>query len=447
MSDHRTLPRRIFLRGAGTAIALPLLDAMLPRAARAAEAAAKPPVRMAFLFTPNGVIPDAWEPKEAGANYALSPTLEPLAALKSDILVVSGLQQKNGWDLGDGPGDHARSAASFLTGAHPFKTAGAHIRAGVSVDQFAAAKIGSQTALPSLELGVDPGAIAGDCDSGYSCAYSSYISWKTPTMPMAKEINPKLVFERLFGAPGVDAAERSRRDYFRKSILDMVRQDSARLRKRLGLADRRKIDEYTTGVREVELRIEMAARSARRRPVDMAVPEGTPDGFEEHVRLMFDLLALAFQTDVTRIATLMLANEGSNRLYSMVGAKDGHHSLSHHRDREELISQLRKIDRYLVGQYASFLTRLRGIKEGDGTLLDNCMILYGSGLGDGNSHTHDHLPIVLGGRGGGTIVPGRHLRFDNGAPLNNLFLSMLDRIGASTSRFGDSTGQLADLGG
>jgi Protein of unknown function (DUF1552) len=447
MSDKRTLPRRTFLRGVGTAMALPLLDAMLPKSVPAAEAAAKPPVRMAFIFTPNGVIQPAWEPELVGAQFELSPTLEPLAPLKNQVLVLSGLQQKNGWDMGDGAGDHARSAASFLTGAHPFKTAGANIRAGISVDQFAAGAIGRKTALPSLELGIDPGAIAGSCDSGYSCAYSSCISWKTPTMPMAKEINPKLVFERLFGVAGVDPAERARRDYFRKSILDMVQQDSARLQKRLGLSDRRKIDEYATGVRELELRIEMAARSAGQRPADVAVPDGVPDGFEEHARLMFDLLAVAFHTDVTRIATLMLANEGSNRLYSMVGAKDGHHALSHHRNREELIAQLKNIDRYLVGQYASFLGRLAAIKEGQGTLLDNCMILYGSGLGDGNAHSHNHLPILLGGRGGGTILPGRHVRFDDGVPLNNLFLSMLDRVGVEAPRFGDSTGVLPGLGG
>jgi hypothetical protein len=439
------LGRRTFLRGVGTALALPWLDAMLPRTAVAARAAAKPPVRMAFLFSPNGVIPAAWTPAEIGANYTLSPSLAPLASVKDEVLVLSGFSQKKGFDMGDGAGDHARSASTFLTGVHPYKTAGANIRAGVSIDQYAAARIGRATPLPSLELGIDPGATAGSCDSGYSCAYSSCISWKTPSTPMAKEINPKLVFERMFGTARTDPQERIRRDYLRKSILDLVRDDSARLEKRLGTADRRKMDEYFTGIRELELRIELSARTADRRPPDVQVPAGVPDDFERHVHLMSDLLVLAFQTDVTRTATFMFANEGSNRLYSMVGAKDGHHALSHHREREELVSQLRKIDRYLVAQYARFVEKLRSIREGEGTLLDNCMVLYGSGLGDGNSHTHDHLPIVLAGRGGGTIRPGRHLQLPAQTPLNNLLLSMLERVGAPAERFGDSTGPLKGL--
>jgi hypothetical protein len=439
------LGRRTFLRGVGTALALPWLDAMLPRTAVAARVAAKPPVRMAFLFSPNGVIHTAWTPAEIGANYTLSPSLAPLASVKDEVLVLSGFSQKQGFDMGDGAGDHARSASTFLTGVHPYKTAGANIRAGVSVDQYAAARIGRATPLPSLELGIDPGATAGSCDSGYSCAYSSCISWKTPSTPMAKEINPKLVFERMFGTARTDPQDRVRRDYLRKSILDLVRDDSARLEQRLGTADRRKLDEYFTGIRELELRIELSARTADRRPPDVQVPAGVPDDFERHVHLMSDLLVLAFQTDVTRTATFMFANEGSNRLYSMVGAKDGHHALSHHREREELVSQLRKIDRYLVAQYARFVEKLRSIREGEGTLLDNCMVLYGSGLGDGNSHTHDHLPIVLAGRGGGTIRPGRHLQLPAQTPLNNLLLSMLERVGAPAERFGDSTGPLTGL--
>ena len=422
--------RRTFLRGGGTALALPWLNSLLPRTARAA-AAVKPPVRMAFLFSPNGVIPDAWAPAKAGVDYAFSRTLAPLAAVKSDVLVLTGFSQKKGFDMGDGAGDHARSASTFLTGVHPYKTAGANIRAGVSVDQLAAAHIGRHTPLPSLELGIDPGATAGSCDSGYSCAYSSCISWKTPTTPMAKEINPKLVFERLFGTGRMDLRERARRDYLRQSILDLVRDDSARLTRRLGMADRRKMDEYFSGIRELELRIELASRTADRRPPDVQVPAGVPQDFEKHVHLMTDLLVLAFQTGVTRVATFMFANEGSNRLYSMVGAKEGHHALSHHRNREELIAQLRNIDRYLVSQYARLVEKLRAVREGEGTLLDNCMVVYGSGLGDGNSHTHDHLPILLAGRAGGTIRPGRHLRLPEGTPLNNLFLSMLNRVGAS----------------
>src|SRR5580700_5895632 len=284
-----SLHRRTFLRGAGAALALPWLEAMVPRSSEAAAGAAssvasgKPPVRMAFLVTPNGVSPSAWEPKEVGANFTLSPTLEPLAPVKSEVMVLSGLSQHRAYALGDGAGDHARSASAFLTGAHPYKTSGANIRVGVSVDQIAAARIGHHTPLPSLELGIDPGATAGNCDSGYSCAYSSCISWKTPTTPMAKEINPKLVFERMFGTAKMDPRERARRDYLRKSILDLVRDDSARLQQRLGTADRRKMDEYFNGIRELELRIEMSSRTADRRPPHVQMPAGVPEDFERHV--------------------------------------------------------------------------------------------------------------------------------------------------------------------
>src|SRR5580704_6528479 len=280
------LGRRTFLRGVGTAIALPWLDAMVPRTARAASAAAKPPVRMAFLFSPNGVVGSSWTPTDVGADYTLSPSLAPLAPVRDEVLVLSGFSQKKGFDMGDGAGDHARSASTFLTGVHPFKTADSNIRAGVSVDQIAAARIGRRTPLPSLELGIEPGATAGNCDSGYSCAYSSCISWKTPTTPMAKEINPKLVFERMFGTTKMDPRERAHRDYLRKSILDLVRDDSARLQQRLGTADRRKMDEYFNGIRELELRIEMSSRTADRRPPHVQMPAGVPEDFERHVHVM-----------------------------------------------------------------------------------------------------------------------------------------------------------------
>jgi hypothetical protein len=442
-----SLPRRTFLRGAGAAVALPWLEAMLPRSvgAGAAAVSGKPPVRMAFLFTPNGVIPSAWEPKDVGANYTLSPTLAPLAPVKNEVLVLSGLSQHRANALGDGAGDHARSAAAFLTGAHPYKTSGANIRVGVSADQVAAGKIGRSTPLPSLELGIEHGGTAGSCDSGYSCAYSSCISWKTPTTPMAKEINPKLVFERMFGSANVNPKERDRRNLLRKSILDLVRADSDQLNKKLGLADRRKMDEYTSGIRELETRIELAGLAAARRPAGVTEPVGVPDDFPKHVGLMFDLLALAFQTDVTRVATFMFANEGSNRGYPMVGAKDGHHALSHHRDNKDLIAQIKLIDRYLVSHYAAFVAKLRSIREGEGSLLDNCMVLYGSGIKDGNAHSHHDLPILLAGRAGGTITPGRHLRLPKETPLNNLFVSMLERVGAPTPELGDSTGPLKGL--
>ncbi|MGE3315669.1 MAG: DUF1552 domain-containing protein [Planctomycetaceae bacterium] len=450
MTFSNGLPRRTFLKGLGTVMGLPLLDCMRPSVAAAAgssaAAAAQSPVRMAFVFFPNGVIQPAWKPAKEGDGYEITPTLKPLEKFRSHFNVLTGLAQQNGSALGDGAGDHARSASSFLTGAHPYKTSGANIRAGVSADQVAASMIGRETILPSLEVGIEGGRNAGSCDSGYSCAYSNTISWKSPTMPMAKEINPRQVFERLFGAKDADPKLRVRREFFRKSILDTVSTDAARLKGALGRTDQRKIDEYFSGVRELELRIDKAARASTQERPNIDVPEAAPREFEQHVRLMYDLLALAFQTDSTRVATFMLGNEGSNRAYTMVGVKEGHHSLSHHGDKEEMTSQLRKIDLYLMTQFAYFLEKLQSIKEGERTLLDNSMIVYGSGLGDGNSHQHHDLPIVMAGGGGGTIKNGRHLVLPTHTPMNNLFLSMLDRVGAKgVDQLGDSTGRLTAL--
>jgi len=446
-NSSRYLHRRTFLKGLGTAISLPLLDAMSPAGRRAfAAAAAQPPVRMAFLFVPNGLIMPAFRPLEAGVDYRLTETLQPLANLKSDFNVITGLAQDNGRSKGDGPGDHARSASTFLTGAHPVKTAGANIRVGISVDQVAAEQIGKHTRLPSLELGTERGRQAGSCDSGYSCAYSSAISWKTASTPMAKEIDPRLVFERLFGSAEAEQG-RAFRTAFRKSILDMVAEDAAKLQGSLGVTDRRKLDEYFNSVRELELRIARAEAMAQSERPDFDAPDGVPQDVQEHIRLMYDLLALAFRTDTTRVATFMLANEGSNRTYSMVGVSDGHHELSHHRMDQAKIDKIKKIDQFLMSQFAYFLEQLKSTKEGEGTLLDNSMILYGSGISDGNRHRHDDLPVVLAGRARGTIRPGRHIRFDRETPMNNLFLSMLDRVGAKVERLGDSSGRLAGLEG
>lgn len=438
------IPRRTFLKGAGAAMALPWLDAFTP-VARAAAAA--PPVRMAFLFVPNGIIMPSWTPKGEGREWELSQTMQPLAELKDQINVFTGLAQDNGRAKGDGPGDHARSAASFLTGAHPVKTSGANIHVGMSVDQVAAEKIGSQTRLPSLELGIERGRQAGSCDSGYSCAYSSTISWKTPSTPMAKEIDPRQVFERLFGTDLKTAKENARRDLYRKSILDLVSEDAASLKQSLGQTDRRKVDEYFSSVRELELRIARSEEDSRRTRPDFTMPDEMPRDLRVQIRLMSDLLALAWQTDTTRVATFMLANEGSNRTYSMVGVNDGHHELSHHRDDREKVAKIQKIDQFLVGELAYLLNKLRSIKEGEGTLLDHSMVLYGSGISDGNRHRHDQLPIIVAGSGGGRIPTGRHVRIEHETPLNNLFLSMLDLAGAPVDELGDSTGRLAELAG
>jgi hypothetical protein len=451
MTAKWSIDRRTFLRGVGAAVALPMLDAMVPSLASVAGAAtATPqgfPKRMAFVYVPNGATMAEWTPAGTGADFALPRILQPLESHKKDLSVLSGFAQKNGFALGDGAGDHARASASFLTGVHPRKTSGADIQAGVSVDQIAAQRLGAQTVLPSLELSCDAGKRLGSCDSGYSCAYQYNVSWRSATMPMMPEVDPKLVFERLFGDTrgGRDSqTARSRRAMFQKSILDFVLDDAHRLNARLAANDRQKMDEYLTAVREIEKRVELAEKTAPRLPDGTRAPDMF-DSFEEHIRLMFDMLTLAFQTDSTRVSTFIIGHEGSNRPYPFMGVNDGHHDLSHHMNKPETIEKITQINTFHVRQFAYFLEKLKAVKEGDGTLLDNSMIVYGSGIGDGNRHNHDDLPILLAGRGGGTITPGRHIKADHRTPLNNLFLSMLDRAGAPTDRFGDSTGRFETI--
>src|SRR5262245_51253707 len=354
------LNRRTVLKGMGCAMGLPLLEAMMPTRVRAAEATA--PVRMAFISFPNGAIMDSWRPLGEGEAFEFGPTMQPLAELKSQINVFTGLAQENGFAKGDGAGDHARSSASLLTGAHPVKTSGANIRVGQSVDQAAAERVGHLTRLPSLEIGIEPGRNAASCDSGYSCAYSNSISWKDATTPMAKEINPRLVFDRLFGNT-LSAGNQSRRSRVRQSVLDLVSEQAAELKNRLGNTDQQKIDQYFTSVREIEERISRAGQNRQQeiKTPEFETPEGLPEDVQEHIRLMYDLMALAFQTDATRIITFMAANEGSNRPYKMVGVNNGHHELSHHRSDPEKVEQLKKIDLFLVGEFARFLTNLQAI--------------------------------------------------------------------------------------
>jgi len=444
--------RRTFLRGLGTLVALPVLESLLPRSPLLGAAAKPaPPSRLAFLYVPNGVHMPDWTPQATGAGFEFPELLAPLRPFKSDLLVLSGLTQDKARPNGDGPGDHARAAAAFLTGAQPRKTAGANIRAGVSADQVAAAKVGQTTPFPSLELGCDRGQQAGNCDSGYSCAYSANISWKSESTPMAKEIDPKLVFERLFGGGTTsEAAEaRARRDQARKSVLDFIREDAARLRGKLGAADARKLGEYFEGVREIEKRIEKA-QASKEKPVRLPhyeKPDGIPREYADHIRLMCDLLVLAFQANLTRVATFMLANEGSNRSYPWIGVGEGHHDISHHGGDKEKHAKLKKINLFHVQQLAYFLGKLKAVKEGGESLLDRSMIVYGSGISDGNSHNHDELPLLVAGKGCGTLKPGRHLRYPKNTPLNNLFLSLLDRMDSSTETLGDSAGRLPLLQG
>lgn len=442
------LSRRTFLQGTGAVMALPLLERMAASASAAATSgAAAAPVRTAWVFFPNGTIVDKWQPSGPGGDWQMTPSLEPLADFKQDLLVFTGLAQHNARSLGDGAGDHARSAATFLTGAHPVKTDGANIRVGKSIDQVAADVIGRETKLPSIELGTERGRNAGNCDSGYSCAYSSNISWRTPSQPTAKEVNPRLAFERLFGNGGDDGTDREKRIFYRKSILDMVAADASELKKALGQNDRRKLDEYFTSVREIEQRIDRLRLAPEVTPPDFATPEEPPEDTREHIRLMYDLMALAFQTDTTRVATYMLANEGSNRTYPMVGVNDAHHGLSHHQNDDEKMAKIAKIDRFFSEEFAYFLKRLKETKEGESNLLDNSLILYGCAIGDGNRHNHDELPILLAGKAGGRVKPGRHIKLEQETPLNNLFLSMVGCAGVDVKEFGDSTGVLKGLDG
>jgi len=440
------LPRRTFLKGVGTVIALPVLEAMMP--ASASAAAKKPPLRMLFMSVPNGVHMQAWRPGEEGPLGELPATLEPLTGVKDYMNVLTGLTQHHARPNGDGPGDHARSAAAFLTGCQPRKTNGADIKVGISVDQFAAQNNPARTRFPSLELGLERGAQAGNCDSGYSCAYSSSISWASETTPVAKEVDPRLVFDRLFG--NGDSAEeteaRIKRERYRKSILDFVMEDAKRLQAQLGVKDQQKLDEYLTGVREIEKRIELASKANIQGVAGGATrPSGIPSDYAEHAKLMQDMLFLAFRGDLTRISTFMWANEGSNRPYRQIGISDGHHDLSHHQGDAAKHEKLKQINRFHIQNLAYFAEKLKNTPEGEGTMLDNCMIVYGSGISDGNRHNHDDLPVLLLGRGGGTIQTGRHLVYPQNTPMNNLFLSMLDRMNIECQSLGDSQGRLEKL--
>ncbi len=441
------LSRRNLLRGMGAAVALPMLDAMVP-ALRGATSAAKKvsPNRMAFVYVPNGIDMRNWTPEAVGRSFTFPKILEPLAPVQDDVLLLSGLMDHNGEALGDGPGDHARASASFLTGVHPKKTAGSDISVGVSVDQIAAGKIGSATRLASLELGCEDGHLAGNCDSGYSCAYVNSISWRSPTVPNPPEVNPRAVFERLFGSDedAGNPAARARAARFDQSILDLVCEDTKRLESGLGSTDRRKLDEYLTAVREVERQVQMAEKQASENRLavpTMAKPDGVPLEFSEHAQLMFNLMALALQTDVTRISTFMMAREGSNRAYREIGVPEGHHGLSHHRNDPVLMDKIAKINRHHMEQFANFLRKLKATPDGDGTLLDHTMVVYGSGIGDGNRHNHDNLPVLLAG-GSRVFKTGQHVRCSQDTPVANLFLSMLDGMGVSTDKLGDGLGRL-----
>jgi hypothetical protein len=435
--------RRTFLRGVGATIALPLFESLLP--VRAASAL-RPPKRMACLYFPNGVWPAAWVPKKTGTDFELPFSLTPLEKLKQDVIVLSGLDKAHSRG-GDG---HYAKTANFLTGLHVQKTIGKDINVGgVSVDQVVAQKIGDQTPLPSLELGIDPVISGTDSVVGYTRLYGSYISWRTAGAPLAKEINPRMVYERLFGAK--DGAARGRDDD--RSLLDLTLEDARNLRGRLGRDDLFKLDEYLDAIRAVERRLEFASKPDPRpwKPkvaADAIAPPapGIPREHREHVKLMLDLMVLAFWSDSTRVITFMFANDVSNKNFSFVdGVRGSHHDMSHHSNEPRKIEQYQRINRWHVEQFAYLLGKLKAIREGEGTLLDNALVMFGSSLSDGNRHDPNNLPILLGGRAGGALTTGRHLASPKNTPLCNLYVSMLQRMDVPVRRFGDSTGPLMGL--
>ncbi|MBY0521922.1 MAG: DUF1552 domain-containing protein [Gemmataceae bacterium] len=443
----KPMSRRTVLRGIGAAISLPWLEAMGPLTnwAAGAGAAKAAPNRMAFLYVPNGKNMAEWTPKTEGGDFELSPILQPLAPVRDDVLVLTGLTADMARPNGDGGGDHARALTAFLTGVQPHKTEGANIRAAITADQVAAARLADETLLPSLEIGCEAGNMAGGCDAGYSCVYVSTMAWRSATQPLPKEVNPKQVFERLFGA-GADG-QRAQRDDVRKSVLDFVREDTGDLRRQLGIGDQRKLDEYFSAVRDIEQRIARAEKMPVPKAPDMAKPAGIPASYPEHLRLMCDLMVLAFQADIARVCTFVLSNEASNKTYPFIDVPEMHHELSHHDRNPAKLAKLSTVNKFHVSQLAYLLTRLQAIKEGDGTLLDHCMIAYGSGNSDGNAHNHDDLPILLAGKGCGTIKGGRHIRYRKETPLNNLWVAMLDRMKVDVQKLGDSTGSLPGLSG
>ena len=442
---HAAFSRRTFFRTAGACIALPAFESLFALPAMAASGTRTAPTRMAYVYVPNGTIPSAWWPEAEGADFALSPTLAPLAKVQKHVQVISGLTDLSAEAGNDGAGDHARAGGTFLTAVRVKKTAGSDIKAGVSIDQVVAGQIGHLTRFSSLELTCDAVRKAGDCDSGYACAYVYNLSWRSPNQPLSPEHNPRFVFERLFGAGSQHdrVANLKRRQQEQHSILDYVMEDARRLDRDLGGRDRMKLDQYLTSVREIEQRIEISERLPIRNPA-VDSPVGVPDDYKEHITLMFDMLLLAFQTDSTRVATLMLAREGSNRSFNEIGIAEGHHNLTHHKNDPEIIAKVKQIDHWYMERFANFLEKMDATKDVDGqSLLAHSMIMYGSGNADGNHHTHENLPIVLAGAGGGAMRTGRYVKA-KGQPLANLFLSMADAMGgAELTSHGDSTGRFA----
>ncbi len=441
---NKALPRRTFLRGVGAVLALPVLDAMVPALSAASKVAVSSPTRLSFVYVPNGVIMDQWTPSLSGAAYELPPILEPLAAFRDQMLVLSGLDHNNGVAReGEGGGDHSRSSAVWLTGAHPRKTEGADLRAGISVDQVVAREFRKHTQLASLEMALDDNAVVGTCETGYSCAYNNTLCWRSPNTPVPMENKPRAVFERLFGdLESTDTAARLARIRQERSLLDSVTQDVARLTRGLGTKDRAKLTEYLDSIRDIERRIQIAEKQSDRELPSVDRPVGVPSTFAEHAKLMMDLQVLAYQTDMTRVTTFMMGREATTRVYHELDIREGYHPLSHHQNDAAKIEQVTRIDILHTQIFAYFLEKMQSTPDGDGSLLDHSMIIYGSGLSDGNLHEHYDLPVLLVGGGSGRIQGGSHLQYPEHTPMSNLFLALMDKLGVQQERFGDSTGRL-----
>ena len=443
--DRIALPRRTFLRGMGAALALPLLDAMTPALTALRRTAAAPPLRLGFVFVPNGLILRDFLPQTAGRGFDLPRILAPLAPYREQLTVVSGLANAAGNALDASSGPHSRGSGCWLSGMRARRTEGADIEAGKTIDQYAADALGRETPLASLQLALEPNFMTGNCEGGYSCAYINTLSWRTATLPLPMETNPRAVFERLFGEPGGADARRAQRRIDR-SILDGVSEDLARLRAELAPADRRTVSEYLDAVRDVEHRIQQTERRAGEAPeIEEQAPLGIPPVFEDHAHLMFDLLLLAYRADVTRVATFQIARELSHRAYAELGVPEAHHDISHHGNLAEAVEKNTRINVFHMQLFARFVERLHATPDGDGSLLDHVVVLYGAAFGDGNLHVPHNLPVALLGSGGGRLRAGRHLRAKFDTPFMNLGLSLLDKAGARVDGVGDSTGRLADI--
>jgi hypothetical protein len=444
MITRKTISRRTMLKGVGASLALPYLDAMTPALA-ASKMVGDKPVRMMFAYVPNGIIMENWNPKYDGKLGELPRALKAMEPLKDDFMLLSNLTNNAGRAWLDGPGDHGRCCGSYLTSVHVRKTK-SEILSGISCDQIVANQIGSKFRFPSLEIGMDDARQAGDCDSGYSCAYTNNLAWRSETQPLPPVLNPRQLFERLFGSNAHLTPEaRAQQARIRRSVMDVVMADTKKLQATLGPTDKRKLDEYLSSIREIERQLEKAEHDNAQINPGMDKPYGVPADFAEHFKLMTEMITVAFQADMTRIVTFLITGEGTSRAYREIGIPDGHHPLTHHFNNPALIEKVAQINEYHIKQLSAWLTKLKSIKEGDANILDNSMIVYGAGLGDGNRHTHEDLPTMLVGRAGGALKPGYRHVFRRETPMANLYLTMMDRMGVNVEHFGDATGRLDGL--